>query len=120
MTRFRLISAAVACSIAVLVGCGSTEDPIPDTTVATVSITPAVNTVEPGTTVQLTATPRTASGVALSGLATTWSSSNQSAATVNSSGLLTAATGGTTTITATVSGVSGTRQISVQAITPVG
>jgi plastocyanin len=85
-----------------------------DNTVATVSVTSSSSTVAPGATLQMTATARNAAGTALTGLTATWVSSTQSVATVNSSGLLTAVANGTTTITATISGKSGDREITVQ------
>lgn len=60
------------------------------------------------TTQQLTATPRNASGTAITGKTATWSSSNTAIATVNSSGLVTAQAAGQATITATVDGIAGT------------
>src|SRR5207253_731812 len=64
-------------------------------------------------TVQLTATPRDASGNPLTGRAISWSSSNNNIATVNGSGLVTGVTAGSVTITATSEGQSGTASITV-------
>src|SRR6266516_3343634 len=84
--------------------------PVP---VATVAVTPASASVDEGKTVQLTATPKDVNGNPLSGRVVTWTSSNTAAATVSSSGLVTAKLAGSTTITATSEGQSGTAAITV-------
>src|SRR5207245_1604432 len=88
--------------------------------VASVSVSPATASVQTGQTVQLTATPKDASGGALSGRTVTWASSNVGVATVSGSGLGTAAAAGSATITATSEGKSGTSALTVTAaIAPV-
>jgi uncharacterized protein YjdB len=84
--------------------------------VATVIVTPASASVQAGQTVQLTATLKDANGNILTGRVVTWSSSNTSAASVNSTGLVTANAAGSATITATSEGKTGTSAITV---TPV-
>ena len=51
---------------------------------------------------------RTASGVTVTGGATNWTSSDTNVLSVNSSGLITALSGGTATVSATVDGVTAT------------
>jgi plastocyanin len=104
----------------VLSACGG-GDPIVvvDNTVASVDVTANATTIAPGGTTQLTAIPKNVAGTAISGLTATWSSSNQAAATVSATGLVTGVANGNATITATVSGKSGTRAIIVATITPV-
>ncbi len=85
--------------------------------VASVTLTPALATVSAGSSLQLTATPKDANGNPLVGRTVTWQSSNTSAATVNSSGLVTGVAAGSATITATSEGQSGTAAITV---TPPG
>jgi uncharacterized protein YjdB len=88
--------------------------------VASVSVTPATASVAQGTTVQLTATPKDASGNPLSGRVVTWASGNTAIATVSSSGLVTGVgAGGPVTITATSEGQSGSASVTVTAVTPV-
>jgi plastocyanin len=89
----------------------------PDLNVATVTITPATSSIAPGSSVQFTATAANAAGTALTGLTATWTSSNEAAATVSSTGLVSAIADGTTTITATISGKTATRVVTVQTIT---
>ena len=84
--------------------------------VATVTVTPATASVQAGQTVQLTATLKDANGNILTGRVVTWSSSNSTAASVNSTGLVTAKAAGSATITATSEGKTGTSAITV---TPV-
>ncbi len=81
--------------------------------VATVDVTPATASVSEGQTVQLTATPRDATGNALSGRTVSWASSNTAVATVNGSGLVTGKVAGTVTITATSETKSGSATVTV-------
>lgn len=111
--KLRQLAAAIA-TIA-LISCGGSEDPTPDTTVASVSLSGSTN-IAPGGTSQLTATARNAAGTAIPGLTASWQSSATSVATVSSTGLVSALANGSSTITATISGKSGTRLITVAAV----
>jgi plastocyanin len=115
--RLRQITAA-AFATAFVISCGGGETTEPDNTVASVSVTGATSIAPAGTT-QLTATPKNAAGTALAGLTATWSTSASAVATVSATGLVTGVANGTATITATIAGVPGTRNITVQSITPV-
>src|SRR2546426_951023 len=84
--------------------------------VASVTVTPASASVQQGATVQLTATPRDASGNPLTGRAIGWSSSDNTIATVSSTGLVTGVVAGAVTITATSEGQSGTASITVSGV----
>ncbi len=84
--------------------------PVP---VASVVVTPATNLIAVGETKQLTATPRDANSNALTGRTTTWTSSDQTKATVSSTGVVTGVAAGSATITATVEGKSGTAEVTV-------
>src|SRR5438094_321159 len=84
--------------------------------VASVTVSPSTASVQVGQTVQLTATPKDASGNPLSGRTVSWGSSNTAVATVTASGLVTGKAAGTATITATSEGKSGPSTITV---TPV-
>src|SRR5947199_10623698 len=85
----------------------------PNTPVASVTVAPATDTLVVSASVQLTATPKDASGNALSGRTVTWVSSDTTVATVSASGLVTGKVAGTATITATSEGQSGTSAITV-------
>ncbi len=82
--------------------------------VASVVITPNSSTVAISGSVQLSATPSDASGVALTGRTIIWSSADESIAFVSSTGLVVGFKQGTVRITATVEGVSGTAIVSVR------
>jgi hypothetical protein len=75
--------------------------------VTAVNITSSSNTVVVGQTLQLTANLTSASGAALSGRKVTWSSSNQSVATVSSAGLVTGVAEGSVQISAASGGQTG-------------
>src|SRR5205807_692827 len=81
--------------------------------VASVTVSPSPATVQQGSTVQLTATPKDANGNPLSGRVVTWSSNNTAVARVNGSGLVTGVVAGTATITATSEGQNGTSGVTV-------
>jgi uncharacterized protein YjdB len=84
--------------------------------VATVNVAPSAASLAVGATQQLTATTLDANGNTLTGRVVAWSSSDQTKATVNTSGLVTAAAAGTATITATSETKSGTSTITVNAV----
>jgi uncharacterized protein YjdB len=86
--------------------------------VMTVSVSPASVSQPAGTTQQLAATLKDASGNTLTGRSVTWTSSNPAIATVSSGGRETSVTPGTTTITATSEGKSGTATVTVTTSSP--
>ena len=103
-------------ALGVLTSCGNGGDGIADVLlVATVEVSPASGSLVLGGTAQLTATPKTASGLVVPGRAVAWSSSNAASVSVAPTGVITAnALGGPVRITATVDGVSGEALITVQ------
>jgi len=92
--------------------------------VATVSVSPAIDSVNVGSSVNLKAWPRDASGDTLVAKRTIWTSSDTSVAIVSNADSLGVATGnvgaiqglaaGTATITAKIAGVSGTASMRVK------
>ncbi len=88
---------------------------------ASITLSPdAVSFVSLGDTVTLTASVLDAGGQAVEGAEVTWSSSDASVATVDTSGLVTAQANGTTTLTATSGSVSDQASLTVQqAVTTV-
>ena len=110
---------AVLAVLALAWACGddgpTTPPPVPDPsrpTTVTVS-PPTVEVTALGATVQLTAAVRDQNNSVMAGTTLTWTSSDSSVATVDSSGLVTTAGNGTATVTATVGGVSGTASVTV-------
>lgn len=88
-----------------------------DPTVATVAVTATVpTTFFVGETLQATSTARDASNNVLTSFVTSWTSSAPTIASVSTSGLITALAAGTTTITATSSGKTGTLNITVSLV----
>jgi uncharacterized protein YjdB len=85
--------------------------------VATVAVSPATSQLYPGRIEQLTATLRDSAGHVVSGFTVTWSSSSNGVASVSSTGVVTANAPGSTSITASAGGQSGSATVSV--VTPV-
>jgi uncharacterized protein YjdB/PKD repeat protein len=81
--------------------------------VASVSVTPTAPSIPVGGTVQLTATPKDASGNPLSGRTITWQNGAPGIATVDGNGLVHGVAAGSATITATSEGKSGSAIVSV-------
>ena len=108
-------------------GDGATEPPAPDPPTpdpprpTTLTVTPATAELTAlGETVRLAADVRDQNGQAMAGAAVTWSSGDPSAATVDPTGLVTAAGNGTATITATSGPASGSAAVTVaQAVSAV-
>jgi Bacterial Ig-like domain (group 2) len=90
--------------------------PIP---VAIVTVAPLTTTLLVGANQQLTATTKDAANNVLTGRVVAWASSNQSKATVDATGLVTAVAAGTAIITATSETKSGAAQITVNVPAPV-
>ena len=99
--------------LAALSACGGGDTPTGQTTVADVTITSPRTSIAVGETVQLTATVRDQSGTVVTGRTVTWTSSNNGTASVGTNGVVTAASAGTTTISATSEGKSASVAITV-------
>ena len=97
---------------------GTSAITVTSVAVASVSVAPALATLQVSQTVQLTATPKDASGGTLTGRTVTWATSNKSVASVDGSGLVTAAGAGSATITATSESKTGTSAITVTTSQP--
>ena len=83
-----------------------------------VVVTPAEATVAPGDTVRLSAAALDANGHPVAGAEFSWSSSDESVAAVDDSGLVTGVAAGTVEIAAASSGVTGRATVSVEAPAP--
>ena len=124
MTRHRLFILAAVASAALLWthACDGTPPPPPDppraTTVTVTPLTAGLAALE--ATVQLTAEVRDQYGDVMANASVSWSSSDVSVATVDGSGLVTAAANGAATITATSGQASGAASVEVaQVVTEV-
>ena len=84
------------------------------TPVASVAVSPTSATLLVGQTIQFGAQPRDASGRSLAGRTVTWSTNRSDVATVTSTGMVTAVSAGTATITASSDGRTGTATMVVQ------
>jgi uncharacterized protein YjdB len=111
------------CALLLLAGCGGSgtdivtppppPPPPPPAAVVSVSVTGATSPFTVGATSQLTATPRDAAGVALTGRSVNWTTSAATVATVSGTGLVTAIAAGPATITATSEGITGSVDVTV-------
>ena len=84
-----------------------------------VSVSPSTASIEEGETRRFTATAYTSDNEVIPDKTFMWTSSRTSVATISSSGLARARNAGTTTITATTDGVSGTAMLTVTEPPPV-
>jgi hypothetical protein len=96
-------------------GSGPNQSPS-QPTIASVTITAPLTLVAIESSMQLTATVRDSTGAVVTGQAITWSSLNTSAFTVTQSGLVTAAYYGSSTISASTAGVTGSIDLSANSI----
>ena len=87
--------------------------------VASVSVSLASSSLDPGQTTQATAVTRDANNNVLTGRSIAWNSSNIAVATVSGAGVVTAVAVGTAQITATSEGQSGSATLTVAVTPPV-
>ncbi|MGR9107449.1 MAG: DUF4082 domain-containing protein, partial [Gammaproteobacteria bacterium] len=95
----------------------TTAPPAP--TLQSIAVTPANATIDEGTSLQFTATGNYSNGSTqdLTGQSV-WNSSNTAVATINSAGLASGVSAGTSTISATSNGITGSTGLTVQISTP--
>lgn len=92
---------------------GTVDITVTERTVATVEVSPQLDTVEEGSTISLSATPKAIDGAALTGRTTTWSSDDDTIATVDTQGVVTGQNPGFVIIRATVQGKVGIAAVDV-------
>jgi len=85
-------------------------------TASTVTVSPQDGIIEVGQTIQLTASVEDAGGTAIPSPTITWSSSDETVATVSSTGLITGLLGGSVTISATSGSATGTAPVMVNRV----
>jgi len=100
-------------SLALVAACGDSTSTAVDVDVDRILLSPATASVDVGGTVQFEASVLGSNGVPVSGQAVSWASTAPAVATVNSTGLVTAVSVGTTEISATVDSVIATSTLSV-------
>lgn len=100
--------------VAAALGCtGEPTGPTGEDVVSVVQVEPLTAMIMPGDTVRFTATPKSATGAAITGRVAQWSSSDTLVAKVSSSGLVTAIHTGVARIRATVDGKLGEGAVDV-------
>ena len=97
---------------------GPTPEPAP-APVATITLSAQALTVQPGQTVQVTATPRDALGQPLTGRPVTWSSTNEAAVVITNGDRITSVAAGTAEVRATAGGKTASLTITVVEVIPV-
>jgi uncharacterized protein YjdB len=97
-------------------GCGDNASQAPDVTLESIAITPGAPSVAAGTSLQLVATG-TYSDATTANLSNqvTWSVSASTVATISATGLLQGIAPGTVTVTASLDGISGSRDAAITA-----
>ncbi|HEX9562843.1 MAG TPA: putative Ig domain-containing protein [Gemmatimonadaceae bacterium] len=106
----------LAC-IVLIAACGGGDgvtDP-PASVVTTITVTPSAPELAVGETVSLNAVVKDQNGAVMSGQVLTWASAATSVATVNSSGMVTAAGPGSSAVSAATGGKSGSTVVTVRA-----
>lgn len=113
MTTTLRLPAALLLSGLLLLGCADVLEDFPDTSVATVRMSSDSLDLVIGSQTDLGAFPLDETGALRPGRPLSWSSSDAAVATVDDSGRVSGVGGGTVTITATTSGVSGQSRVRV-------
>ena len=90
--------------------------PVPPVPVASVAVSPSSPSVQVGATTQLSAVTRDANNNVLTARVVTWSSGNSGVATVDANGLVSGVAAGTTSITASSEGKTGSSAVTVTVV----
>ncbi|TVP56562.1 MAG: hypothetical protein EA351_07570 [Gemmatimonadales bacterium] len=114
LTSTTRLTVGMGVAALLLLGPVACEDvSVSEVEVASVSVSPGSVTLVPDESAQLSATPRDASGTALTGRSIEWSSASPQVATVDGSGLVRAVAPGTAQVRAEVGGGAGSATIQV-------
>ena len=115
-----LLAVLFAAGLSITSACGDdTVEPVPPPAPVptTITISPASATLQSlGETVRLAATVQDQNGQTMSGATVAWASGDPSVATVDASGLVTAAANGTATVTATAGSASASTAVTVDQV----
>jgi uncharacterized protein YjdB len=122
-TKFFLVAVPIA--LILVTGCGSSNTITSTKSLNSISITPSNPSIAVDATEQFTATGNYSDGSTMNlSSSVTWASSNQAVATVSQTGAATGVGTGSATITASISGVTGSTGVTVTAavvtVTSVG
>ena len=117
-SRMRISQLPALLALVAVASCGGSDSTTPGAKVVSrITVTGATTTLNVGQTAPLTAAAFDASGVQISSPGTTtWSSSATTVANVDQAGKVTAVGGGSATITADITGVTGTLLITVNPV----
>jgi len=97
-----------------VISCGGDDGPSEPRIAATINVSPSSAELSSfGETLQLSASVLDQNGQAIAGAVVNWASSDNSVATVNATGLVTAVENGSTTVTATSGSATGTAALTV-------
>ncbi len=111
--RHRGITLIFIATAVTAIACGGDDSPTGTAAVTSVSVTAPNSNLFVGSTTQLSATAKDASGNAISGATVNWTSSSDAIATVSPTGLVTGVSPGNATITATSNGKTGTTTLTI-------
>lgn len=115
MRRFALVTLAAAAVALAAVSCGDSAtdpEPPPESSVASVSVSPAEDSIAAGETTQFSASAEDADGTSVSA-DFSWSSTNSSVATVDDQGVATAQAAGAAEIVASAGSVADSAELTV-------
>ncbi len=112
-------STTITATSGLISGTASVTVTLPAPVLTSIDVSPSTASVETGETQQFTATAYDQYDAVMESITFTWSSSNETVGTINSGGLFSAASSGSTTITATSGLISGTASVTVTLPEPV-
>jgi len=111
--RHRGITLILIAAAVTAIACGDDDSPTGTAAVTSVSVTATSPNLFVGSTTQLVAATKDASGNAITGATVTWTSSSDAIATVSPTGLVTGVAPGNATITAASNGKTGTATLTI-------
>ncbi|HEX6494752.1 MAG TPA: Ig-like domain-containing protein [Acidobacteriaceae bacterium] len=107
-------STTITATVNGISGTAALTVPAPSATLTSIAVTPPTPSIAVGTTEQFTATATYSDGSTAPVTTTViWTSTNPAAATISSAGLATAVAAGSTTVTASLNGISGNTTLTV-------
>lgn len=112
--QFVAVVSLLGAAMMPVISCGGDDGPSEPRIAATINVSPSSAELSSfGETLQLNASVLDQNGQAIAGAVVNWTSSDNSVATVNATGLVTAVQNGSTTVTATSGSATGTAALTV-------